>query len=47
MCSCKQCNESEENNSFWMDVLYYMQENECDESQAIKEIERIYKNVTK
>lgn len=36
-------NETEEQNSFWADVYYYMQEHKCDEKTAVKAIEPLYK----
>jgi hypothetical protein len=42
MCNCDYCNESEEENSFWGDVCYYMQEHSCSEDEAIKIIREIY-----
>lgn len=42
MCNCKYCNESEEENSFWADVYYYMKENNCSKEEAIKKIQPIY-----
>lgn len=42
MCNCRYCEETEEQNNFWADVYYYMQENKCDEETAIKAIEPLY-----
>lgn len=43
MCDCASCNETEEQNSFWADVYYYMQEHQCDEKSAIKAVESSYR----
>lgn len=43
ICNCPQCNETEEENSFWADIYYYMKENNCDEETARKAVEPLYK----
>ncbi|MFA1510021.1 hypothetical protein ACDN41_12395 [Priestia aryabhattai] len=35
-------NETEEQNNFWADVYYYMEENNCDKETAMKAIEPLY-----
>ncbi|QWU14196.1 hypothetical protein [Paenibacillus sophorae] len=42
MCHCKCCDESEEENSFWGDVCFYMEENKCDKETAMKAVEPFY-----
>lgn len=40
-------NETEEENSFWMDVYYYMEDTNCDKASAVKAIEAMYKIIGK
>jgi hypothetical protein len=43
MCNCATCNETEDENSFWADVYYYMKENNCDDQTAIRAVEPSYR----
>lgn len=43
MCNCGYCSETEDENSFWADVYYYMEEKKCDEETAINAVTEIYK----
>jgi hypothetical protein len=47
MCHCKYCDESEEENGFWGDVYFYVEENKCDKETAMKAIETIYEEFCK
>lgn len=38
MCDCWQCCETEDANSFWADVYYYMEDHDVDKETAMKEI---------
>ena len=43
MCNCNYCNETEDENSFWADVYYQMEENKCDTETSINAVTEIHK----
>ena len=43
MCQCSHCQETAEENSYWADVYYYMEQHQATQEMAEKAIREAYK----